>query len=266
MSLGYSKEFNDATRPGYDPDAAESAMRRQKDAQEIEGQQAFQRQLSGASADAGELSRGPGAARQIAEDTARDGEKERKERTDRAVLLDTLNSAQEFADRRAADAAALEDVFEARFGDAWREEIALRVMDADDIPERRPGESIEDYRERLTDELIEQIIDPETGQIRPEYANDPEMSEYAEWALARHQEREARAYIERRSDPNLTPEEQRTIDEKFAATATGNEIRQAAQEAARDGENVNEIERETDSRNDNVTQQASLEAGANSFG
>lgn len=266
MSLGYSKEFNDATRPGFDPDAADSAMRRRKDAQDMQDQQAFYRQLSGVAEGTGEISQAVGAARQTAEDTAKADEKARKERTDRAVILASIDNARDFAAQRGRDAANLEDIFEARFGDAWREEIANRVMDPDEIPERRDGETMEDYRERLGDVLIERMIDPETGQIRPEFRDDPEMSQYAEWALARHQEREALAYIERRSDPNLTPEQQRAIDEEFAATSTGNEIRQAAQEAARDGENINEIERETDVRADETMRASSATAENDAFG
>jgi len=110
------------------------------------------------------------------------------------------------------------------------------------------------------------MIDPETGQIRPEYANNPEFSEYAEWALARHQEREARAYIERRNDPNLTPEQKRSMDRDYAATRETNEIRQAAQEAAREGENISEIERETDARADETMQASSAAAERDSFG
>ncbi|WP_143742954.1 hypothetical protein [Maricaulis sp. W15] len=95
MSLGYSKEFNDATRPGFDPDAAEAAMRRLKDAQDMQDQRAFQRQLSGVAEGTGEISQAVGAARQTAEDAAKADERERKERTDRAVMLDALSSAQD---------------------------------------------------------------------------------------------------------------------------------------------------------------------------
>ena len=205
-----------------------------------------------------------GQARQSAS-TEEDRKKERKEQTDRAILLSTLDQARTFADQRGRDADRFEDTFEARFGDAWREEIANRVMESDEIAERLPCESMEDYRERLTDELIDTMIDPETGEIRPEYANDPELREYAEWAKARYDEREARAYIERRSDPNLTPEQQRAMDEEFTASATWNEITQAAQGAARDGESIQAVSDELDARNDEQTANVSLQTGADAF-
>lgn len=109
MSLGYSKEFNDATRPGFDPDAAEAAMRRLKDTQDMQNQQAFQRQLSGAAEDSGEISQAVGAMRQAAEDSAKADEKERKERVDRQALLASLEGrleaqyGQHFAENLLAD-------------------------------------------------------------------------------------------------------------------------------------------------------------------
>lgn len=115
-------------------------------------------------------------------------EKDRKQRTDTQIMLATMQEAQEFAAARAAEVAQMEAGFEERFGDAWREEIANRVMDPDDIPQRQPGESMEDYRERLEETLIETMIDPETDQIRPEYVDHPEHGEFAEWAHRQHLE------------------------------------------------------------------------------
>ena len=265
MSLGYSKEFNDATRPGFDPDAAEAAMRRLKDAQDMQGQQAFQRQLSGAVESTGEIGKAAGTARKIAEETARDGEKERKERTDRAVMLASIDNARDFAAQRGRDAENWEDVFEGRFGDAWREEIANRVMDPDEIPERREGESMEDYRERLGDALIERMIDQQTGQIRPEFRDDPELSEYAEWAHARYEERLAQHFAAVLEDPNSTPEQIANVHDAME-NAGINLVRQTAQEAARNDENISEIEHETDVRADETMRLSSAAAENDAFG
>ncbi len=85
-------------------------------------------------------------------------------------------------------------------------------MDPDDIPDRRDGESITDYRKRLENILIATTIDPATGQIKLEYANDPETARYAEWAKAQHQKREVDAYMEQRSDPALPSNEREALD------------------------------------------------------
>jgi hypothetical protein len=264
MSVGYSREFNDQARPGYSPEAAEAAMRRQQDSEQIQQQQAFERQKSGAAADAGEIASAAGAARRITEDADRE-EKERKERTDRQILLQALDQAQAFAEQRAADAEALEAEFEAEFGDAWREEIANRVLDPDDIPERQPGESMEDYRERLADTLIEHMVDPETGEIRPEYRDDPELSRYADWALARYDERNARAYVEQRNDPTLSPEDQERLDRNWLGSATEERMQLASQEAARNGENIEPLANAIDQERSNVAVAASTQAGLDAF-
>ena len=264
MSVGYSKEFNDATRPGFSPEAAEAAMRRLKDSELIQEQQAFQRQISGAAADAGEIASAAGARRQMTEDADRQ-EKDRKERMDREILLQTLDQAQAFADQRAMDAEALEAQFEARFGDAWREEIANRVLDPDEIPERQPGESMEDYRERLADELIERMIDPETGEIRAEFRDDPELRQYADWALARYDEREARSYIERRNDPSLTADDVAQLDQNWLGSATEERMQLASQEAARNGQNIEPLSEAIDNERNNVGVSASAQAGLDAF-
>ncbi len=76
---------------------------------------------------------------------------------------------------------SLEASFRKRDGDEWREKLALRILDADDIPERRKDETIEAYRERIELLLIDQMLNAD-GSIKSEYTSDPELSDYAEWA------------------------------------------------------------------------------------
>ena len=111
MSVGYSKEFNDATRPGFSPEAAEAAMRRLRDSELIQEQQAFQRQISGAAADAGEIASAAGARRQMTEDADRQ-ERERKEQVDRQILL-----------------ANLEDRLEAQYGEHFAENLFADLLE-----------------------------------------------------------------------------------------------------------------------------------------
>lgn len=90
------------------------------------------------------------------------------------ILLDYIDNL----NREIAD---LEAGFEAEFGDAWREQIALKILGEDDIPQRQPGESITDFRERLGRTLVEEMLNPD-GSIKDKYKNDPDMRRYAEWA------------------------------------------------------------------------------------
>ena len=87
----------------------------------------------------------------------------------------------EYIDNLNRDIAKLEAGFEAQFGDAWREEIALRVFGPDAVPAQRPGERIDDYRARLERALREEMLNPD-GSIKDQYKDDPELEKYAEWA------------------------------------------------------------------------------------
>ncbi|MEP3051791.1 MAG: hypothetical protein ABJP48_03505 [Erythrobacter sp.] len=116
-----------------------------------------------------------------------------KQRSERQQLHLTLaEQARQLSEQLAQQIAALESAFEAEMGDAWREQITNKVMDPDTIPQRREGEAMQAYRERLEVVLIATMIDPATGNIRPEYANNdgPDIQRYAEWAQARHRQNE----------------------------------------------------------------------------
>lgn len=101
------------------------------------------------------------------------------------------------------DISALEIGFEAEFGDAWREEISLRVFDEDEIPRQRPDESVEDYRARLEKELVEKMINTD-GSIKDKYKNDPELRKYAEWAQKIHNRDAAQRLANEFKNPSIT--------------------------------------------------------------
>ncbi|MEO1046383.1 MAG: hypothetical protein AAFX04_13150 [Pseudomonadota bacterium] len=137
--------------------------------------------------------------------------------------------------------AALEDAFEAEMGDAWREQIANKVMDPDDIPQRREDETMADYRERLETVLIATMID-ENGQIRAEYADDPDTARYAEWAQAQYRKREVDAHLERRNDPALSDTERDALDRDFAASSTYDNARRVVDDHAKQAVDNRHIE------------------------
>lgn len=114
-------------------------------------------------------------------------EKEKREQASRHLLLQSLYDHIEDMNERIAD---MEATFEAQFGDAWREEIAMRVLGPDEFPLQESDESILDYRERLQERLVEEMLEAD-GSIKPQYLNEPELSKYAEWAQTRHNRDEA---------------------------------------------------------------------------
>ena len=130
-------------------------------------------------------------------------ENRRKQReSDLIFILDALRRD---LDRLEAAVAAYEQRFADRFGDAWREEIALEILGADTIPQQRGGEGITDYRERLETVLVDRLLHDD-GKIRAEYAANPSARDYAQWAQARFHENQANSVIREIEDSNTTPE------------------------------------------------------------
>lgn len=105
-------------------------------------------------------------------------DQEKKERSMRDILQQAL---QQYIENLTHDIANIEAGFKAEFGDAWREEIALRIFNEDNIPQQRSGESIGEYRKRLEQALIEEMLNDD-GTIKQRYSDDPALAKYAEWA------------------------------------------------------------------------------------
>ena len=112
----------------------------------------------------------------------------------------------EYVERLNSEIAEFEAGFAERFGDAWREEIALRVFGEEQVPRQRPDESIEDYRKRLERELVEQMLNPD-GSIKDRYKNDPGLRPFAEWAQKINNRNAAVAIASDLADPETTSEQ-----------------------------------------------------------
>ena len=156
----------------------------------------------------GAMAGAAGAAKQVSQAQSKT-EKGRKAVTEAQILLASINAAQKIADAAAARAEVHENNFRAEFGDDWLQDIALRVFDPDEFPQKQDDETFAEYEVRLEQELIEKMIDQDTGKIKDEFKNDPDRLRYAEWAQDRFIERTAKAKIEVAQDPNSTPEEVR---------------------------------------------------------
>lgn len=112
-----------------------------------------------------------------------------------ADFINMLDALQASIDRLTKDIERMEDQFNQQDGDAWREKLALRVLDEDDIPQRRESESMEAYRERLEIHLIDEMLN-EDGTIKDKYKNNPELAAYAEWAQKQYHLNKARGYVQ----------------------------------------------------------------------
>ena len=91
---------------------------------------------------------------------------------------------------------AMEAEFRKRDGDEWREKLALRILSADDIPQRETHESIEEYRKRIELLLIDEMLSHD-GSIKAKYLDDPELSDYAQWAQKQNNFNRAQTYVQK---------------------------------------------------------------------
>lgn len=66
----------------------------------------------------------------------------------------------------------MEEQFQKTDGDAQREKLALKILDEDEIPQRREGESMEACRERLEVRLIDEVLN-EDGSIKDAHLQNP---------------------------------------------------------------------------------------------
>ena len=126
------------------------------------------------------------------------------------LFLITLNNLHDQIAALGRDVDDAEKGFAERYGEAWREDLALKIVDKDLIPQRMDGESLEDYRERVEDVLMDELLD-ENGNIKPEYKDHPEYGEFAEWARDRWLHQQGIAAADKLeavlNDPTSTPTE-----------------------------------------------------------
>lgn len=179
----------------------------------------------------------------------------------RTEINNIINAAHIRSAELGREIANWESQFEEQFGDAWAECIANEVLDPDEIPQRQEGESVEEYRARLESVLVATMIDPNTGEIRPEYADSP----YARWAQAQFEKGQVDEFIADVENPNATPEyvEQRTNE--FIETSTGSEIYRAAGELEEGSDAQVDVANTVDESFDSERQFASVDAEANAF-
>ncbi len=127
-----------------------------------------------------------------------------------AQTIDLVEQIRASIEQMEADIRALEDLFEKRDGDAWREKLALKILGADNIPQQESDETIKAYRERMEILLIDQLLNPD-GSIKGEYIDHPELGDYARWAQKQFHHRNAKAAVAELEDKNTTPQRQEQI-------------------------------------------------------
>ncbi|MEZ5813843.1 MAG: hypothetical protein R3E13_03860 [Alphaproteobacteria bacterium] len=127
-----------------------------------------------------------------------------------AQIIELVEQIRADIEQMKARVKALEDSFQKRDGDAWREKLALKILGEDDIPQQETGEDIKTYRKRLEQHLINEMLNPD-GTIKDKYKDDPKYGDYAEWAQKQFHLNNAKAAVAELEDDNTSPQRREKI-------------------------------------------------------
>ncbi len=204
---------------------------------------------AGGSIDGLQLRSGQALAKHF-QDMAKRGTAHQKSNTDTLTWLVMLDNHISWLDKQIDNS---EKDFAATDGEEWREKLALKILDKDAIPERKDGETMEAYRERLEQSLIDEMLDDE-GNIKPEYKDDPEYGKYAEWAEWKFDRREAKALKAETSRPGISEAEKTTKITEFTKTASSERMYEARLQLKSDEKANDQL---SEARNESVDQEVS---------
>ena len=137
-------------------------------------------------------------------------EKRKTKEQETAQFIRLVEQIRASIERMEADIRILKASFEKRDGDAWREKLALRILEADAIPQQKDGEKIEVYRKRLERHLISEMLNAD-GTIKDKYKNDSKHSDYAEWAQKQFHLNNAKAAVAELDDDSTSPQRKEQI-------------------------------------------------------
>ena len=175
----------------------------------------------------------------------------RKEQDRRAaqVVKDIIEQVHASIANMDADIKHMEAQFDAQ-NEAWREELALEILDKDIIPQRQQGESMSVYRERLEVLLIAEMLNAD-GSIKDEYKNHPEYGDYAEWAQKNYHLNRARSFVAELEDENTSPERREEIFNELTQRSDSEERTYAAR-ASTHAETRGSVKAADDAHRDNI--------------
>ncbi len=177
-------------------------------------------------------------------------EKQQSDKQRSADLIDLVNRIIADNEKLASDIAKMEQDFHQRYGDAWRENLALQILDPDEIPPRHDDENMTDYRERLEQHLINEMLNDD-GSIKDEYKDHPEYGDYAQWAQKQFNYNSAQTAVAELKNSETTPERQAQILEGLEQRANTEEQTYAEREAAPQSDIQSEIKDGADNSEDN---------------
>ncbi len=123
--------------------------------------------------------------------------------------------------------------FTAIYGEDWREQFAMRVLDPDLMPQRRDGESMEEYRARVEQALMDELLNDD-GAIKDAYKDHPQYGKLAQWAQWTYDQQQARMLQSDLDDPNLSEADRTAKLEAFTQSASHERLAQALRDVSKD--------------------------------
>ncbi len=132
-------------------------------------------------------------------------EKQKIKERETAQFIRLVEQIRASIERMEADIRILKTSFEKRDGDAWREKLALRILEADAIPQQEADENIEAYRKRLENHLINEMLNADST-IKNKYKDHPKYGDYAEWAQKQFHLNSAKSIVAELDDDNTSPQ------------------------------------------------------------
>jgi hypothetical protein len=110
------------------------------------------------------------------------------------------------------------------YGEDWREQFAMRILEPDVMPQRRNGESMKDYRERVEQALMDELLNDD-GTIKDEYKDHLEYGKLAQWAQWKYDQQQANAL----TDPSMSEKDRAERYETFTRSPTFQRLNQQTQ-------------------------------------
>ncbi len=209
---------------------------------------------------AGVLERGAQAAKSITEAKKRQDERAKRS-ADNVLFLNMLDQRIADLDFRMGE---LEERLVAEFGEDWGQQVALEVLDPDEMPQRRDGESMADYEARVDAALAAEFLD-EDGNVKPEYKDHPrygDAAQFMEHKLDREAATELRAKL---NDPNTSSAEAAQEIEDFSETASYYRMQIAQQELATNEAAQTVLQTNADERNDTEESRLAYQSADDAF-
>jgi hypothetical protein len=178
-----------------------------------------------------------------------DDEREKKSKRDyeEQMFQSMLQRAQDWSDRLGRDIDGMEAEFTREYGDAWREHMALEILDPE-TAQRREGESVAEYRARLEEELRREMVNDD-GSIKDEYRTGPH-TRWARWAQSEDQKREVDHFIARQNDESIPEEVRAQEQQQFASSATFAQLTDGDARLAGAGQTNNALDQTANAQTD----------------